>query len=177
MKEYTFEDGSEVDWKQLDTGFDWNNPQNAEMSKESYVDAHKNLVISCHDVLIKYKGGILLIMRDNIPAKDILWPMGGRVLRGVPTEESLKRKIKSECGLDLENIKFLGCARTIFKTDPFGHGKGTDTMNLVYVADGIGELKLDKLHKDPLIVTREKYTSEFREGLHPYIRDFMDKVF
>ena len=177
MKDYTVEDGQEVSWKILDTGFDWNNPQNAKMSKESYLDAHKNLVLCCHDVLIKYQGGILLIKRDNLPAKNILWPMGGRVLRGVPTEESLKRKVKAECNLELENIKYLGTARAIFNTEPFGHSKGTDCFVLMYSADGIGELKLDNLHKDPMIVTKEMYTEEFRSGLHPYIRDFMDKIY
>ena len=158
MKEYAFDNGEEVNWDLLDTGFDWNNPQNAKMNKESYLDAHKNLVICCHDVLINYRGGILFVKRDNLPAKNILWPMGGRVLKGVPTKESLKRKVKAECNLELENIKFLGSSRVIFSTD------------------GVGELKLDQLHKDPIFVTKEMYV-DLRDTLHPYIRDFMDKVY
>ena len=176
MKEYAFDNGEEVNWDLLDTGFDWNNPQNAKMNKESYLDAHKNLVICCHDVLINYRGGILFVKRDNLPAKNILWPMGGRVLKGVPTKESLKRKVKAECNLELENIKFLGSSRVIFSTDPFGHGKGTDCFALMYSADGVGELKLDQLHKDPIFVTKEMYV-DLRDTLHPYIRDFMDKVY
>ena len=168
MKEYAIENGKEVDLEQLKTGF---------VKEEDYVIAHKNTVILCHDVLIKYDSGILLVVRDNVPAKDILWPIGGRVLRGVPTEESLRRKVKVECGLDLENIRFVGCGRTIFRTEPFGHGKGTDTLNLMFVADGIGELNLDNLHNQPLIVTTEMYTEEFKKKLHSYVRDFVDKVF
>ena len=167
MKEYAFEDGEEVSWSNLKAGF---------VSKEDYVKAHRDLIICCHDVLIRYNDGILLIVRDNVPAKNILWPMGGRVLRGVPTEESLRIKVKAECNLELKNIQYLGSARTIFSTDPFEHGKGTDTINLMYSAEGIGELKLDNLHKDPIFVTKEMYSS-LRDTLHPYIRDFMDKIF
>ncbi len=164
MKEYAVD----VNWSDLEADF---------ISEEDYVKAHKSLVIACHDVLINYNGGTLLIVRDNQPAKDLLWPIGGRVLRGVPTEESLRKKVKSECNLELENIKYLGTARAIFNTEPFGHSKGTDCFVLMYSADGIGELKLDNLHKDPMIVTKEMYTEEFRSGLHPYIRDFMDKIY
>ena len=167
MKEYAFENGENVNWSELEAGF---------ISKEDYVNAHQNLIIACHDVLIKYNGGILLIVRDNVPAKDILWPMGGRVLRGVPMEESLQRKVKAECNLELDKIKFLGIARTTFATDPFRHGHGTDTINLMYSATGSGELKLDHLHKDPIFVTKEMYSS-LRDTLHPYVRDFMDLIY
>ena len=167
MKEYAFENGEEVNWSDLEADF---------ISDQDYVKAHQNLIICCHDVLIKYNGGILLIVRDNLPAKDIPWPIGGRVLRGVPAEESLKRKVKAECNLELENIKFLGSSRVIFSTDPFGHNKGTDCFALMYSADGSGELKLDHLHKDPIFVTKEMYSS-LRDTLHPYVRDFMDLIY
>jgi ADP-ribose pyrophosphatase YjhB (NUDIX family) len=166
MKEYTFENG-EVNWSQLEADF---------MPEEDYFKAHQGLILACHDVLIKYNGGFLLIVRDNLPAKGILWPLGGRILRGVPTEESLRRKVKEECNLELENIKYLGLARQIFSTAPFGHGKGTDSFALMYSADGFGELKLDGLHKNPTIVTKDKY-AEIKDELHPYVRDFMDEMF
>jgi len=78
--------------------------------------------------------------------------------------------------LELDNIKYLGTSRAIFSTDPFQHGQGTDCFALMYSADGSGELKLDNLHKDPLIVTKEKYI-EIRDSLYPYVQDFMDKLF
>lgn len=163
MREYNVED-SEVDIKQLEAGL---------MDKSSYRSAHQGLVIVCHDVFIEFQGGILLVKRLNLPAKDMLWPLGGRVTRGVLIEDSLRKKIRDESNLDLEDLKELGHARTFFKTDPFGHGKGTDTINLVFFARGKGSLNLDKLHEKPTIILPGKYQS-IRNSLHPFVRDFMD---
>ena len=167
MKEYAVEEGKKVDLKKLQTGL---------MPDEEYPLAHQYLPIACHDVFIEYQGGILLIVRDNLPAKDILWMIGGRLQRGMPILDSLKKKVKQECGLEINNIVELGTGRTLFTTNPFGHGKGTDTLNWVYFAQGKGKLKLDTLHKKPLIVRPADYTSSFRKSLHPYVRDFMDKT-
>lgn len=166
MKEYSFEDGRKVNISNLQADF---------LNKEDYAKAHEHLVIPCHDVFIRYKEGILLIVRDNLPGKDIFWPIGGRISRGIETIESLRKKVKSECNLELENISELGTFRIYWNTEPFGHGHGTDNVSFVYIADGIGELKLDNLHKDPRIVTKEEY-SKIRDSLHPFVRDFMDKA-
>ncbi|HLD72128.1 MAG TPA: hypothetical protein VJA23_00935 [Candidatus Nanoarchaeia archaeon] len=165
--DYFEEKDQPVDLKRLNGGL---------MKKEDFVKAHSQLVIACHDVFIKYDGGILLIKRDNLPAKDTPWPIGGRILRGVLTEDSLRWKVMSECNLNLAKIKYLGTSRAGFTTEPFGHGKGTDCIALVYFAEGEGELKLDPLHRSPMIITPKKYTASFRKQLHPYVRDWMDVV-
>jgi len=146
------------------------------IEQKEYLEAHKNIPIPCHDVFIKYKGGILFVKRKDFPAKNTLWVLGGRIQRGIPTEESLKQKIKQECGLDLKNINALGFGRHFFATDPFGHKKGTDTPTLAFYAEGIGELKLDNSHEKPMIITKEGYAQRFRDKLHPYLQDFMDIV-
>ena len=54
---------------------------------------------------------------------------------------------------------------------------GTATCSVVvFFAKGKGEIKLDKFHEKPVIITLEKYTEKFRKNLHPYVRDFMDIV-
>lgn len=164
MKEYNIENG-EVNLDQLKTPF---------IPKEEYKEIHKKIIRACHDIFIEYKGGILLVVRDNFPAKNILAPIGGGIERGMKIEDSLRKKVKEECNLKLKEITELGYARTFFKTDPFGHSKGTDTLNIIFFGKGEGELKLDNLHKNPIIITSKKYTKEFRANLHPYIRDFMD---
>lgn len=165
MKEYFFEDGREIDPKPLETEF---------IPAEQYKYIHEKTVRACHDAFIAYNGGILLVRRKGLPAKDVFWPIGGSMLRGVPTEESLKHKVREECGLEITDIKELGFSRTFFQTDPFGHGHGTDTFNVAYFGRGQGELKLNDLHEQPLIVTPAKYTPEFRNSLDPYVRDFLD---
>lgn len=167
MKEYAIENGKKVDLKKLRSSL---------LTREVYAKAHQSLPIACHDVVIEYQGGLLLVVRDNPPAKDILCFIGGRINRGMPILKSLKKKVKEECGLEIDNIVELGTGRTLFNTDPFGHGKGTDTINLVYFAKGKGNIKLDKLHTKPTIVKSKEYTPAFRQSLHPYVRDFMDKA-
>ncbi len=166
MKEYAFEEGKKVNLEKLAA---------PPLSRAVYAQAHQSLPIACHDVLIEYQGGILLVIRDNLPAKNILGMIGGRISRGVPMLDSLKQKVKKECGLEIDQVVELGTGRTLFTTDPFGHGKGTDTVNWVYFAHGSGKIKLDTLHKKPMIVKPADYTPAFRKLLHPYVRDFMDK--
>ncbi len=165
IKEYAFENNHEVSRDQLNAPL---------MVHDIYSAAHQSLTIPCHDVIIEYKGGALLVTRKNKPAENILWCFGGRINRGMTAEESLRKRIKGECDLDLENINYIGCARTLFETDPFGHGKGTDSLNLLYFARGIGELNIDKLHEQPRIVKPQDYTPEFQTQLHPYVKDFLD---
>lgn len=70
-----------------------------------YQNIHEHSVIVCHDVFIRceYKNtkGLLLVTRLREPAKDVLWPIGGRALRGVPTELSLIKKLKQNVILQL----------------------------------------------------------------------------
>lgn len=147
------------------------------MPLADYAFAHKSMVVLCHDAFIAYDGGILLIHRRNYPARDILWPLGGRVDRGVPIEESLRRKVKKESNLDLVNIKCLGASRTFFYTEPFGHGRGTDTFNIVYFAEGVGKIQLDKDHEKPIVVHPDQMPSEEYDQLHPYVREYLDKIY
>ncbi len=182
MKEFHIEDNKPVDLKRLQT---------ERMSQDQFITAHKSLILVCHDCFIEYKGGILLVTRNNLPAKDILWPIGGRAIRGLTIEKSLENKVKEECNLDITKVQFLGCSRTTFQTDPFGHGKGTDSFNIVYFAHGTGELRLDKLHKSPALIVPNKtpqlleknhgcsilvYTQELKNKLHPYVQEYLDKA-
>lgn len=165
MKEYKFENGHEINLNKLREPF---------IPKEEYKKIHGRIIRFCHDVFIEYDNGILLVIRREQPVSGIIWMIGGGGERGVSVEESLRHKVKEECNLELEDIKELGCARTFYETDPFDHGKGTDTFNVVYFARGRGELKLNPDHYNPIIISAEKYTDEFRKTLHPYVRDFMD---
>jgi ADP-ribose pyrophosphatase YjhB (NUDIX family) len=165
MKEYAFENSHGIDIAKLEGHF---------IPKEEYKYIHEKTIRACHDVFIEYGGGILFVKRKDFPVKDIPWVLGGGIQRGVAAIDSLRNKAKEECNLQLEDIKEIGTARTFFETDPFSHGKGTDTINFVYFARGKGNLKLNQDHYDAFIVSPEKYTEEFRKSLHPYIRDFMD---
>ncbi len=168
MKEYLFEKGNIVDSEKLKADF---------MLHDEYMKAHASLPIACHDVAIVYHGSILLVKRDNFPAKGEWFVVGGRVERGVLMEESLRQKAKAECGLDLVDIQLLGVGRTLFATDPFGHGKGTDTINFLYVARGKGVLKLDMFHSQPRLLKEEEFCEDFKNELSPYVVEILEKAF
>lgn len=167
MKEYKIEEKGGVSFENLRAD---------RMPKEDYIKAHKSLVIPCHDVFILYDGGIFLIERKNYPSKGQLWPVGGRILRGIPIEESLKLKVKEECNLDLKEITELGHVRFYDNTDPFGHKKGTDNISFVFFSKASGKIKLDENHSGFKIISPSNYTSDFRNSLHPFVKDFMDKA-
>ena len=149
--------------------------QSSPLPRSDYCLAHANLVIPCHDIMIQYGEGILLVKRENDPGRGQFFPIGGRIQKGVPTEESMRQKVKEECGLELTHLEVLGFGRTIFKDDPFGHGKGTDTFDIMYFGIGKGTLKLDVLHSSPLIVTSKNFNT-VEKTLHPYVRDFVEKA-
>jgi hypothetical protein len=149
------------------------------IDQEDYEMIHENTIIVCHDVLIKYNlnniTGYLLVERLKQPALGEYWPVGGRILRGVPTEESLRRKAHDECNLTLENITYIESARTLFKDNPFGHARGTDTLNLIFIADGRGDLQLNNLHNDPILVTQETYQT-IKPTLAPYVQHCFEYI-
>ncbi len=163
-KEYPFDENGRVNIKKLKT---------ERIPESEYVIMHQKLPIICHDVFIKYKGGFLLVTREKAPGKGLLWPIGGRVERGTTIENSLKIKAKEECGLRISRIKFIGIGRHFFGTGPFAHNKGTDTPTLVFSAVGRGKLKLNDLHREPIIINREEY-KKIKRKIHPYVKDFLE---
>jgi mannose-6-phosphate isomerase-like protein (cupin superfamily) len=167
MKEFWEEDGQPVDLERLVRLF---------VPSERFQGIHPEVPIPCHDVAIEYHGGILLVRRKQFPLKDQLCVIGGGVRRGVPIEESLRMKVRDETGLSLSDIAYLGQTRTFWQTDPFGHGYGTDNPNALFYARGQGELNLDALHEEPVIVDKEKYLG-MRAQLHPFVQYILDLAF
>jgi hypothetical protein len=117
----------------------------------------------------------LLVVRDAEPGKGLIWPLGGGVRKGIPTEDSLSQLVKRECGLEISNIHLLGGARVLMSESPFGNDKGVDDYGLNFYAKATGRLQLDSLHKAPQIITHEDYWKNgFRDSLHPYVQRYLD---
>ena len=174
IKEYTINEGEE-DFKisKLKTNY---------VPDKIYSSARDTLVRACHDIFLKVKTaddeeGILLVERKRNPAKGLLWCIGGGIERGVPLEKSLKDIVKRECGLEIGGeIRLINLDRFLFRTNPFGTNKGVDDFALVFYAVSRGKIKLDGLHNNPTIVTKENY-KEIRPHLLPYLKNNMDKIF
>jgi len=166
LKEYAIEEGKKVDLSKL---------KFSKKGTKEYSDGRKVMVRACHDIFIKYDKGILLVQRDSFPAKGKFWSIGGGVEKGELIEDSLRKKVKEECNLEIKNLKLIGTARAMWQTDPNKHGKGVDDMIFVYSGNGEGKLKLNELHKNPLIVTKKEYP-KLRKNLHPFIKSSLDKL-
>ena len=145
------------------------------VSDESYSTIHRNTVIATHDAVITYNDGIVLMERIGKPLQGFIWLPGGRMLRGIPTEESLAKAVKRECGLDIDNFEYAGTERAFMPVDPLGHGHGADTVGPIFYVKGYGNLMtdVDKKHNHPLLVTPDRYAG-IRESLHPFVQKYTD---
>ncbi|MCX9012116.1 MAG: NUDIX hydrolase [Candidatus Methanoperedens sp.] len=98
------------------------------------------------DVVIIYKGKIVLIKRKNPPFQDFFALPGGFVEVGETVESAAVREAKEETGLDIELdtelIKLLGVYSDPSR-DPRGH-----TVSICYLAKGSGKLKAGSDAKD-----------------------------
>jgi len=93
----------------------------------------------CVEVLILTQDGILLTKRTIAPAKGQWHIPGGTVLKGEKLENAVKRVAKSELGLNVKVVKFLGVIQYSFR-NYFGFPVG-----LAYAAKITGgQLDLDK---------------------------------
>lgn len=147
------------------------------IDNEKYQYIHENTVICCHDIFVKINGKYLLIKRKQEPAKNLYYSIGGRLIKNTPITQSIKNKVKEEANLDIKKLKFVGVARTTYKDAPFNHGKGTDTFNIIYSAEGEGEIKInDKHSKHVLVSGREIDKLKEEKKIDSYIYDCLKKI-
>jgi len=143
------------------------------------VTEHNDLGIRpCHDMYIGYGNkGILTIKRIRKPAFGERWPIGGGMYRGYSTRDSIDKTVERECGLKtVGTAVMLGSARILSNYDRLESGIGMDSTAWVFYVDGVGELKLDEDHAEPLFVKPKDCTKDFLEKLHPYLQDFLPKA-
>lgn len=75
-----------------------------------------NIPILCVDGVILSNDKILLLKRNNTPAKNEWWLPGGRVLKNEKLDIAILRKVKEETNLDVDIIEQLGISETIFES-------------------------------------------------------------
>lgn len=103
------------------------------IEEELYSKFVELMPITCVDVLIHDDDGhILLVKRNQDPAKDEWWIVGGRLLKEETMLEAAVRKAKEEVMLDVEVEKFIGVYDKFFNTSIQGHP--THTVCIVFLA-------------------------------------------
>lgn len=85
------------------------------IESELYSKIVESIPILCVDGFIISDGRILLLKRNNTPAKGQWWVPGGRVLKNESLEKALFRKITDETNLTVNLINRLDVCETIFE--------------------------------------------------------------
>lgn len=103
---------------------------------EQYKQILDVLPILCVDVIITNPcGEYLLVRRKTEPLKDQWWVIGGRVLKGETMEEAVVRKVKTEVGLTLRNLRPIGFYEEVFPDAPFDLQTGLHTVSVVFAGE------------------------------------------
>jgi colanic acid biosynthesis protein WcaH len=85
---------------------------------ELYQQILENMPIACVDIAIVANGAVLLVVRNDAPAKGQWWVPGGRVLKGEMMKDAAVRKAREEVGVECHVGPIIHTAETIFPDGP-----------------------------------------------------------
>ena len=69
-----------------------------------YTKIKQLMPLPCVDLLVEHHGKILLMLRNNEPGKDLWFTPGGRIFKDEKLEDTVKRVLSEETGLQPTNI-------------------------------------------------------------------------
>jgi len=121
----------------------------------------KSMPIPCVDLLVTHKDSLLLMLRNNEPAKDLWFTPGGRIYRNEKLIDTVKRVLPEETGLQPTKITQVSAMSHIW---PEAH---TVTTYFRVEVDS-DQVKLDEQHRD------YKWIDQIEGGLHPYIVEMIE---
>ena len=121
----------------------------------------KSMPIPCVDLLVTHKDSLLLMLRNNEPAKDLWFTPGGRIYRNEKLIDTVKRVLPEETGLQPTKITQVSTMSHIW---PEAH---TVTTYFRVEVDS-DQVKLDEQHRD------YKWIDQIEGGLHPYIVEMIE---
>ena len=114
-----------------------------------YRTIQEYLPIACVDLLIECDGKILLLRRDNEPAKGEYWFPGGRIYKNETIRTAALRKAREETNLNCEFKKIISVEESLFKKKNLML-VDIHTINVCCLLNVIDleNFKLDKFHTD-----------------------------
>jgi len=110
------------------------------------------------DLLVTHQGRLLLLKRNNPPAKDLWFTPGGRIFKDEKLEDTVKRVLSMETGLQPINITQISTMSHIW---PEVH----TVTNYYKVEVNSDEVKLDEQHRE------YRWINKMEDDLHPYIKE------
>lgn len=127
-----------------------------------------NIPIPCVDVAIAQGGKILLVKRNDPPAKGQWWLPGGRVYHGEMMRDAAQRKAWEEVGIRCHVGPLIHTAETIFEDGP--GGIAVHSINSVFYLYPIGVLRETLIFKHGSIIGY-RWVGSIPDDLHPYVVD------
>lgn len=136
------------------------------IEQELYDKILGHMPIACVDIAIVANGAVLLVRRNDQPARGHWWVPGGRVLKGERMRETALRKAREEVGLDCHVGPIVHSAETIFADGP--RGIPVHSINhcfLLYPVESSVplEVSLDDHHRG------WKWVTAVPDDVHPYV--------
>lgn len=101
------------------------------IERAEYLQILSKMPITCVDLIIMYQDKYLLVKRNNPPAKDLWWFVGGRLMKGETLAHAATRKAKEEVGLDVVPRRIVNVVETIFDDGP--DGINVHSVNICYL--------------------------------------------
>lgn len=128
--------------------------------KELYEKITASIPIPGVEAMMINDGALLLMKRNNDPAKGMWWFPGGRIRRGETFEEALKREVTEETHINFEITRLIGVYNRIFP--------GRHDVSIVYLCKATGtKIKLNKEHS-------EYHFFRKLPRLHPYLLEVIN---
>jgi len=130
---------------------------------------HEFMTIPCVDLLVMEGSRILLCLRKYEPEAGKWYVPGGRLHKGEELPEAAIRILLEEVGMKALHIRHLGWDTTCFDTDPFGHGKGTHTVNAIF-------LMVIRYPKDPAGCDQHSHAKWVEKSVVEFSDDIPERV-
>lgn len=123
-----------------------------------------NLPIACVDVAIVARGAVLLVRRNDPPARGAWWVPGGRVLKGEMMKDTALRKAREEVGIECHVGPIIHTAETIFTDGPGGIPiHSINSCFFLYPVSPDFSVLLDRHHQE------YRWVDAIPRDLHPYV--------
>jgi colanic acid biosynthesis protein WcaH len=126
------------------------------IEEPQYSKIKQLMPLPCVDLLIIFKGRLLLMKRKNNPGKGLWFTPGGRIYRHESLESAVRRVLKEETGLDAHSIYQIGAMSHYW---PKVH-----TVTIFYKIN---------VSSDKLIMNDEhddyRWIDKKEKDLHPYV--------
>ncbi len=127
----------------------------------------RNFPLCCVDVVVRHRGRVLLVRREEPPSKGLWWFLGGRLLKNERLGEAAKRIARTEAGLGVDAVRTIGFYEVWFPTGPAPHlADGYHNLLAAILVRPRGEVRV----RPDSTMSATRWVGRAEPGLDPYVR-------